>query len=263
MSIVRRYLDTVRAETQMTAIYPPNMTLSLGDYGIMEDGRFVPIGNIATLPSAPVKFAPREGARDMSREFKSKGVRKTILGAGAKIPSATPTVKPSVEFSFASEFSAYVSVAGCTFRQIEDLASIGEQLLSLHADGKWDREWKVVTQLFESKNITIILSQEQSTKMVLEATSEISSIDMSDVNLSLRVVYDDSSAEHWITEKPNGRAFTPFCWFHHVKVSWWSGARLFAPNAATDDEKVQRRAEDRVFAPFEPIDSVFEGWRAR
>ena len=82
MGLIENYVDTVRRETGMFGVYPPNQRIRLGDFGFVKDGRFVRHGNIHNLDSSiPVREIV--SSAKMNREFKSRKTRKTVIGAGA------------------------------------------------------------------------------------------------------------------------------------------------------------------------------------
>jgi len=210
MGLIERYLDTVYEATGMRGIYPPNMQVRLGDYGFVHDGRFEPIGNVADLGVA-VETDRSDG--QMHREFKSSRVSKVQFGAGAAVEGGAVTARARLELTFHADFSVYYAVAGCTYERIRNLADVGSEVVQRSKKGSWNDDWKVVTSRIVSGNTTLIISSEQGSKIVLEATTDVPAIDLTDPGLSLQVVYDSTASDHWITEKGT---LTPFCWLHHV-----------------------------------------------
>jgi len=210
MGLIERYLDTVYEATGMRGVYPPNMEVRLGDYGTVQDGRFEPLGNLADLG---VAVETDRSSGQMHREFKSSQVSKVQLGAGASVDGTAVRAKARLELTFHADFSVYYAVAGCVYERIRNLADVAADVVRRSKKQSWNDAWKVVTSRIVSSNTTLIVSREKGSKMVLEASADVPSIDMTDPALSLRVVYDSTASDHWITERG---AMTPFCWLHHV-----------------------------------------------
>lgn len=214
MGFVEQYLKTVRKETGMRGVYPPMMDVALGDYGPVRDGRFTPIGNIGKLKS-PISFDETSVGSGMSREFKSTAVKKIAIGAGAAGSNGAVSAKARLELEFGSQSAIFVAVAGCSHNRIADIQSVGTEILKRYRQQDWREDWKVVTELIHAANTTVIVSREKNSKLVLEAAGSEPNINMADANLSLRVVYDSTASEQWITEKPDG-GMTPFCFLSGI-----------------------------------------------
>lgn len=260
MGLVEDYLETVFEETQMFAIYPPQVHVTLGAIGRVKRGRFVPEGNLSGLQN-PIPFEGVTSPGTMSREFKTRDVRRVSLGVGAKVDAGVVLVKPQLQLEFGSDFSVYFAVAGCRHLRIRDSLKLGVELIRRHNLPKshvdyWDPDLKVVTAVWESSNTTLVISRERNTKMVLEAVGQVEKIDLADASLALSVVFDNTTSDQWITEKGGAQKLTPFCQLHEVDPDWPS---------ADDWELVEPAAPvgEPAFVPHAPTarGRSLNGWR--
>jgi hypothetical protein len=277
MGLVDEYCETVYKQTSMRAAYPPNRPVALGDYGTLDDGVFSRRGNVADFGIA---IEAQAGEAPMSREFRSRQVSKAIFDAGAKLQSGVVVAAPALELGFEAEFSVYAAVAGCTLHEVKNVQALGRGLLEAAKRGDWDTDWVVVTSLIASSNTTVIVARGRGTRMVLSAKAEVAQIDLADANLALRVTFDSSSSEAWVTEKVTreGAKLTPFFWLHRIKANLFGGNKRFetlqgaaprglgAPGGAASGGATAGGEADAaaggglvsVGRPFDP----YEGWRS-
>ncbi|HEU4536520.1 MAG TPA: hypothetical protein VFS00_20485 [Polyangiaceae bacterium] len=269
MGLVDEYCDAVYRETGMRAAYPPNVPVALGDYGTLEEGVFRRLGALSDFGLA---VRPKAEGATMSREFKTRRVSKALLGAGAAVREGLVLASPSLELGFDADFSVFVALAGCTHHGVDDLQALGEAIVALYRQGRWDADWAFVSSLVASSNTTVIVARERGSKMVLSASAEVASLDLADASLSLRVVFDSASSEAWVTEKaaPGGQKLTPFFWLHRVKTNLFGGHPRVqtlhsAPRApAAPSALAGGGATPAVSGEELPVGRVFDardGWR--
>ncbi|MDO9021358.1 MAG: hypothetical protein Q8S73_44290 [Deltaproteobacteria bacterium] len=258
MSLIEDYIDVVHEETGMWAVYPPSLNVELGDYGTVEDGQFRRLGNVRQFSSC--HFEEQMRGQGLSREYKSKRVRKVAMGAGAKIDAGIVTAHPALELSFATDFSVYFAVAGCSNWQITNLQALSEQIVALYREDRWKKEWRLITSIFKATNLTVVISKESESKLVLEASADVPRIDMADANLSLHVLFDSSSSDQWITEKPRDGQdpFTPFYWAHRLTTN------IFGRNPSLEGLEaaaLPASEEPLALALAERTRDPLDGWR--
>ena len=258
MGLIENYVDTVRRETGMFGVYPPNQRIRLGDFGFVKDGRFVRHGNIHNLDSSiPVREIV--SSAKMNREFKSRKTRKTVIGAGASGSAGPVTLRARLLLDFASESSVYFAVAGCTHKQLDSLGAISNEIVARSKASQWNDDYRVVTALVESENTTVVLAREESSQVVLEADADVPLIDMADAKLTLRLTFDSAASENWVTVKPeaNQQPLTPFCWFHHIDRNLFGARASFDPIA----ESASAAAAPRAFVPMDS--NPLRDWNVR
>jgi hypothetical protein len=248
MGLIENYVDTVRRETGMFAVYPPNQTLRLGDFGKVSDGRFVRYGNIKNLDK-PIQTQEVAGQVQMNREFKSRRVRKTVIGGGGSGSASGVTARARLELEFGSESSVYFAVAGCTHKQLGNLGGVANEIVARSRASQWNDDYRVVTALVEASNTTVVLGREESSKVVLEADAGVPSINMADAKVSLQLTYDSSASENWVTVKPASpkSPLTPFCWFHHIDRDFFGYKPTF--DATVENEGLAQPERPTIFVP--------------
>jgi hypothetical protein len=259
MGLVSKYVNEVRNQTAMTAVYPPNTALQLGAVGSIIDDIFIPEGNIEAFS---IPFETSGPGPILRREFKSSSVIKTTFAAGASVNVANvANVKARLELEFGSEFGVFVAVTGCRQQQIKDINAVRAAVMELRTAGKWNDGWRIVTSLTTAKNLTIIVARQRNSKIVLEAEGNVPQIDLANVELKLNVVVDSTSSEQWITETADDKQlFTPFCGLHGIRWNWPKAKFDFLASLEAVGSGAAPALEQEFGEIAGPIDHPWEGW---
>ena len=143
------------------AWFPVANTFKLGDYGLISDGVFTPLGNIDEFD---VGFAEAAG-QPASLDIASKGTNVVRLAGGAEVnalPDAPIDAKLSIEFSNASSILA--KAAEIRVSQMQDLNQVARALAK--APG-WERKFRVVWETYTGERCAIVTSREANAKFEL------------------------------------------------------------------------------------------------
>jgi hypothetical protein len=169
------------------ATFPPNEPLKLGDFGVLHDDVFERLGNVRSRFG--VDFAERLGlATAPLIDFSSKGsVEIEFTAAGGTTGGGVP-IKAGIELKFSRSDAVFFNAAACTFDSIEDQVELGERILKLYDDGRWERKFVVVTSLMRAGATTIVVSSSSNSSITLEAsTPGVAAIDLADASLKLSI----------------------------------------------------------------------------
>ena len=199
MGLGQQYCRQLRLNlTGLHANFPPNRPLALGDYGVLRDDVFQRMGNITQLG---ITFGTIDGPASSTFQFKSQGaVDVDLLAKGDVAPGGLPVVKAGIEIRFTKQDAVFFNAAGCTVSQVDDLAAIGNALTALLREGRWDSEFRVVTNLVRATHTTAIASADRNSEIKLEATSDaLAAIDLADASLRLQTKRSRSTALELVT----------------------------------------------------------------
>jgi hypothetical protein len=187
-SLASEYCDQLKHNFKtFYAPFPPNQPVRLGDYGVMNGNTFVPIGTVADLGLSigKVRQIP-ERASDY--EFTTEGsVDVEFHAGGSGSPGGVP-VKAGLDISFSKKFSVFFTAAKCVPTFIEDQVALGNAIVNLLQNDKWQRKFVLITSLLEAAATTIVVSAADQSSISLEASSAAATaIDLGDVNLKLSI----------------------------------------------------------------------------
>jgi hypothetical protein len=168
MGTARQFNRILHSELDVHAAWVPvTNTFALGDYGVISDGVFVKMGNIAEYG---VTFTTAAGAPARLR-FRSDGVRVTKFLAGAEVPSIPQVdLEASIRIEFSTADSFYIDAPILTVASMEDVARVGAALRQ--AEG-WRRRYKVVFSTYTGQGCTVISSRRADSTFELSATADV------------------------------------------------------------------------------------------
>ena len=101
---------------------------------------------------------------------------------------------------FGSSKAVFFSAADVFYNEIKDIPTLGEKVLALYKEGKWKKEYLIVTRLFEGKNVVILISGTSECKVVIEAEADVPAIDLGDVGVKLNITRSSQAAYEIITD---------------------------------------------------------------
>jgi hypothetical protein len=190
MSIASLYTDEVKKNFKVLyANWEPGGPIGLGDYGIMQRNIFIPMGNIKKdydeFKGNVIQFAS-DPTRD-SKEFKSEtGVEVNLMAKGSVNPQGVTLAKATLDIKFAQKNTIFFNASGCTTDRIANKAKIGVILKQLLKEGKWKKEYCVVTDLVSAERTIIAISEGESSGIQFEAESPaLEKINLADASIKL------------------------------------------------------------------------------
>lgn len=168
MGTAQLFSSVLHNEIRVHAAWLPiTNTFRIGDYGLISDGVFVAMGNIAEFAVTPEVMDGPPSAVD----FKSDGTRYARLAGDAtlsevpSLPDANIGAKLVIEFQRADSFLIKAKI---TCKLISNVAAVAEKL---SASGRWQTRWAVVSGLYTGENSLIVSSRSAGTKLEISGTA--------------------------------------------------------------------------------------------
>ena len=187
-SLAAQYCEQINNHFKVFyATFPPNQPYQLGDFGILNDDVFVRIGNVTQR--FDLNFGVRAGeAKSPAIDFTSKGSVTVEFRSKAEAGIGTVPVKAGLDITFARENSVFFNAAECTLDSVEDQVKLGEQIIGLYNQRKWEKKYAVVTGVLRAKSTTAIVSSSANSSISLDAaTPDVAAINLADASLKLTV----------------------------------------------------------------------------
>lgn len=195
--IANLYANAVKNNFKVLfANWEPGGPIELGDYGILSDNIFIPVGKLKNdfeEFKGDVIQITLDPTQD-HKEFKSeKGVEVNLVAKGAFNPQGVQLAKASIEIKFSSEDSIFFNAAGCSTSRIANKAKIGQIIKELKKQDKWEKKWCVVTDLVHAGKTLIAISQSSNSGLTLEADSPaLEKINLADASIKLSPSFERS-----------------------------------------------------------------------
>ncbi|MBN1340097.1 MAG: hypothetical protein JXA03_12280 [Bacteroidales bacterium] len=159
------------------ATWEPNRPLSLGDVGIFRKNEFTRISNLVHF-NISFNINPDDTPGDL--EYNSQGNVTITTKLSGTIPAAGSVLTEAdagISVDFARESSILFKANKTLTPSIDDLVALGKKIIELFKQGKWNKDWVVITELVKADTATILISNKGGSKIELKATANVSASD--------------------------------------------------------------------------------------
>lgn len=173
------------------ATWTPGVKLQLGDVGEIKDKRFT---RITTLENLKISFKIRNDDTQESQKHSSSGSVSMLFKAAGTAPQVGSVLKES-EAGFTIDFkknrSTVYEATGCTADSIDDQVTMGSQIIQLFKEGKWNKDWAVVTELVSAESGTVLISNSSESRIELAVKGKITAgvPSLADVEADLQIAW--------------------------------------------------------------------------
>jgi hypothetical protein len=221
MRTSKKYTRELKQQFGYLATWLPGTPISLGDIGVLRNNEFTKISNLSDLG---ITFEIEPDLAKVDIEHSSKGaVSISTKASGTIAPqgSVLGEIDAGITVAFSKENAILFKANGTTSPNIKDQIKLGKEILKLYKEGKWDKDWAVITEKVDAESATIIISSSKNGKIELKAKGEIGTknIDIADAELDFELTFSKDLSTKIIAEE----ALTPL--FKASKVK----SRLFLP----------------------------------
>ncbi len=182
-SPVKRYQREMHKRLGFFANWFPADPINVGDVGRLEGGRFRRTSSLAELDIEATAL-PSPGGQPV--EYTSSKGTKVEVGGGATA-AAVAEAQVRVSFSRQSAFVFHASMLRPL--RLGNPAAVARDVLSAYNEGRWEKDWLLVEALHEADIATILVSEDDSSELLLSASvSELlASVSLADPKISFSV----------------------------------------------------------------------------
>lgn len=228
-SAQKQYTNEMKRKFGYFATWNPGLPLELGDIGIMKNNIFNKISNIKNFN---ITFEIVQDSTTMDLEHFSKGSVEIATKLAGKIPpagSVLTTLEAGVIVEFNKEKSTLFKANNTTTNSIDDGIKLGNEILKLYKQGKWNKKWVVINELIKAENSTIIISNASNGKIELKANANVDlpNIDIADASFDFTTQFSRGLETKFITTNN----LTPLFKIMGIKTKFLSTNPDFEPVA--------------------------------
>jgi hypothetical protein len=208
------------------ATWNPGLPLKLGDIGLLKGDVFRKIGE---LGQRGITFSEQLDSTPTDLKYTSRGsvVLTTKLAGAASLPgSALAGGDAGIVVEFTKENAVLFQANQTLTHFIADTISLGETVLALFREGKWDKHWAVITELVVADAATILISNAKGAKIELKANANINapSIDIADAQFA----FSAQSSKSLETEIIARKGITPLFRIMGIKTALFQSPEFTA-----------------------------------
>ena len=202
MRTSKKYTRELKKQFGYLATWLPSTPLALGDIGILRKNQFIKISNLEDLG---ISFEVEEDTTKADIEYNSQGsVSITAKASGTIAPkdSMLKQVDTGLTVAFSRKNSIVFKANGTTSPSIKDQIKLGNEVLQLYKEGKWSKNWVVVTELVNAESATILISSASDSKIELVAKNDVAihQLDIADASLNLGVIFSRGLATQIVAQ---------------------------------------------------------------
>ncbi len=189
MKTSKKYTRELFRQFRYLAAWLPGTPFALGDIGILNGKQYTKIGNLGD-EKYKIKFEIEEDTTPGDINHQSKGavtVSAKISGAAKLTNSTLEELEAGFNVSFSKENAIFFKAKGTYNHSIKDQIKLGDQILQLYKDGKWDKDYVVITELVKADSSTILISSQKNSSIDIKANASLGNktLDIADASLEL------------------------------------------------------------------------------
>lgn len=239
MKTSKKYTRELYRQFKYLAAWLPGTPFALGDIGILKGREFTKIGNLKD-EKFKIDFDIEKDTTPADINHSSKGaVTISIKAAGSASPSGSTLTQADagVTVEFSKENAILFKAKGTLNNTIKNQIKLGDQILELYKEGKWDKDYVVITELVEAKSSTIMISSEKTGKIELKANGQAgnNAIDIADASLGFSTTFSKGLSTEIIAES----GLTPLFKASKVKSRFLKPA-IFEFNKLFSDKMLEK-----------------------
>lgn len=166
--------------------FPPGRPLELGDVGFLRDKQFIRQGNLRDIDGiSPITVRPDSNGNHY--EFSSSGeVSLGFTGKGQVDATGVVAAKAKVDISFSKKRAVFFNAADCTVESIDNLLVVGDEVMSLWREKRWNPRMVIVTTLVRAGNMTLVVSGSSGASIEIQADADaVQDLDLTDAGIGL------------------------------------------------------------------------------
>lgn len=183
MTTAKVFSDALSAQFKTLYGVLADNPVGLGDFGSFSDGVFSRQGNIRDLG---ISFTPVSGQGESEYNTTNASNLTVKSEAAGTLSIQGNSVTPKLTVEFERDDTVFFNAAGCSHSAISDINALGPRLEDLQ-DGKWAKNYVVITHVVNAAAVTIAISSGRNAKVSFEAQGEVKQIDLKDASLKLEV----------------------------------------------------------------------------
>ena len=189
------YLKHIADKTGYRATWEPNKPLTLGAIVKINKGVFA---ILSSLEKEGIPFEVLEDSSEGTLDYSSSETVQIGIKAAGQIPAAGSVLSAAdagFSIDFGSDKSILFQADKTKTHQINNIASIEREVIKRVGEGRWDKNWLIVTELLEADTATIIVSFSTNSKIEIKANANVgaSQLKLTDASLELSVVSEKGS----------------------------------------------------------------------
>ena len=216
-----KYTRELKQQFGYLATWLPGTPVVLGDVGVLRKNQFTKVSNLSDFG---IEFESEPDTTKSDIEHSSRGAVSIAAKASGTVAPQGSTLgegDAGITVEFTKENAILFKANGTTSPSIKDQISLGKKIIELYKEGKWDKDWAIITEVVDSESATILTSSSSNGKIELKAKGKVEAakLDIADAelgfeltfskDLSTKIIADGSLTPLFKASKVKSRLFMP------------------------------------------------------
>src|ERR1700722_18021408 len=166
-----QYTSEIYGGLHYLATWPPSGKVGVGDVAIMQDRTLERHLSIGDLEVATKVIS---GSEVHERGWASSGALTVAATGGASGP-VNPVVNAGGDFevNFKSKHAILMRAERSREDSLDRLDRVRQEILRLHEEGTWQRDWVLVTHVIHAHSLMVLISNEKEAKAHLAVSAGV------------------------------------------------------------------------------------------
>ncbi|MEM6700885.1 MAG: hypothetical protein AAF599_20955 [Bacteroidota bacterium] len=171
------------------ATWMPQRKMEVGQIGRFDNRKWTKEGSLADLG---IEIHTSSHSVDGNMEFTSEGgvsIGTRLKGGSAQVLQHLADANADVVVDFSKENAIVFKANNVIHHQLDKKILLKDKILALWKEGRWDKDYLIVSEVFEAATTTIMVSSGSNAKIELNATGDIGgkALDLADASLGFKV----------------------------------------------------------------------------
>lgn len=256
----RFYSKAIRKRFGYMATWYPGKELQLGQIGTVDYNIFNNYTSLEALGMKDLEVIDEDRDSEFEWSYEDK---MSILtkAAGEASPEGSSLSKADAGFYLKSEKadSIYLVAKDVRVQYISNIIPIQEKVLKLWDEGKWEKDWVIITEIMTWGSGSIIASQERDFKMDIKVNAElktpIQAKDLAKGELKLSIKSPTTASVKLL----GNEGLTPLFKGYRLQSGWFRKEKLVATRSVRGDllaEDISSGGDMLVEADFEDLSGM-------
>jgi hypothetical protein len=203
MSTVGQYTKELYKQFHYYATWLPGTPVELGSIGVMKNKEFTKLSH---LRNEGIEFGIDADTTKTDMDYASEKaitVKPKISGNMPVAGSVLSQVDAGFTVEFSRENSVLFKAKGSVSHSISNQIKLGQEIRKRIKEGRWEKNWVVISELVVADSTTILVSSSSKGKIELKAKANIGAakLDIADAGLQLEVAFSRDLHTQMIAEQ--------------------------------------------------------------
>jgi hypothetical protein len=174
MDAPAQYLEELRSDLALYPTWLPTDPIELGAFGTLKRGKLHVDGRLGDLGIDVIATTSETSDAPIR---KSRGVRFRATSQ-ANATSALVDASLGVTLEMERDHAWVFAARGITTVEIKNIAAVRDAVLEAQKDGRWQREWLLVTELRRVQTLNVMIARSRATRARVVAKGTVAAADV-------------------------------------------------------------------------------------